>query len=828
MIVGEREIQVILAMLISVGALLLSFAQGTPAIFVLSIVVVVGTLILIDIKKAISVHPIVVNILAFAVSILTINQFSGGDASSKLNAVANLLTYLQLVLLLQKKNARLYWQVMMLSLLQVVVAAALHLDFNAGVAFIAHMILTVVAMVHLNRYRQSRNQSDAADAAEKRIARIRNGNHSQPIVMVFRGPSAYRRKSFVWHSLLLACVGLVFAMIVFFSIPRFDSAWYGTKNSPAQITGFSPVVRFGDEGFLKESNNPVMRVSFLDEENQPIRLAIEPYFRGLTLEHYSKVDGEWLWQSDDLRIRGYTDGGDRLASKNDKLSADVKWMRQVVKLERVAHFKPNQESQSHILFSVYPLFQNSNSPIDLIFDRRSRIFFRDAVVTKQSLNGPYKFETKTPMYRNLGQLPATPYERNEAERYNSSIFSGNLLGTYYREFDFDWGPIREFATEVVESVVDKKDRRLICEAMVSRLKKEDFKYSLALDTIDRNPAADPVIDFLLNHKTGHCEYFATGLALMLRSQGIECRLVSGFRGGDYNEIGGFYDVKEKHAHTWVEARMRPIDCKKSDMIATGQANQDGAWLRLDATPSSDFENTAYSGRNILDQAGDAIGFMEKLWDDYVMGLDGNSRKSNGFDPTNESKSWFNGDGIRTQIESLVSSIRSFHWSVYAIVLVVGLSIPLMIGLLRVKKTLRENSVKLSPMEMLYQVALESFRTIISPQAFFQRSSIAASSQVDFYDQFEKIVKKHLLERNENQTQREFGQAIVATISEDVSESFRSDLQQKIQFIIDAYYCVRFFDETLGLERNREIAAKLLELESLLNSIGQEKRTNNEA
>lgn len=826
MIVGERAIQVLLAMLIMVGALLLSFAQGTPAIFILSTVVVLGTVILIDIKKVISFHPIVVNILAFAVSILTINQFSGGDASSKLNAVANLLTYLQLVLLLQKKNARLYWQVMMLSLLQVVVAAALHLDFNAGVAFIAHMTLTVIAMVHLNRYRHERNLIDAAETAEKRIARIRNGDHSQPIAMVFRESRADRKKSFVWHSLLLASVGLVFAMIVFFSIPRFDSAWYGTKNSPAQITGFSPVVRFGDEGFLKESNSPVMRVSFLDDENQPIRLAIEPYFRGLTLDNYSKVDGEWLWRSDDLRIRGYTDGGDRLALTNDKLSADVKWMRQVVKLEPAAHFMPNRESQSHILFSVYPLFQNSNSPVDLIFDRRSRIFFRDAVVTSQSLNGPYKFETTTPMYRNLGQLPATPYERNEAERYNPSEFDRNLFGTYYREFDSDWEPIRELATKVVETVLDKTDRRMICEAMVSRLKKEDFKYSLALDAIDRNPSIDPVIDFLLNHKTGHCEYFATGLALMLRSQGIQCRLVSGFRGGDYNEIGGFYEVKEKHAHTWVEARMRPVDCKKSDMIATGQANQDGAWLRLDATPSSDFENAEYAGRNILDQAGDAIGFMEKLWDDYIMGLDGESRKSNGFDPTNERKSWFNGEGIREQIEKWVSSIRSFHWSVYAIVLTACLMFPLLIGLLRVKKKIRENNVKLSPMEMLFQVAVESLKTIISPQTFFQRNSITAKTQVEFYDRFEKLLKKHRFERDGNETQREFGEAIVDSLSENVSEPVRSELKQTIRFIIDAYYCVRFFDEQINAEQNGELLVKISELELLLNSIGQEDGTQN--
>lgn len=821
MIVGERALQVILAMLILVGALLLSFAQRNPTIIGLSTVVVLSTVILVDIKKMVSFHPIFVNLLAFAVSILSISQFSGGDANSKLNAVANLLTYLQLVLLLQKKNARLYWQVMMLSLLQVVVAAALHLDFSAGIAFVIYMALTVIAMVHLNRYRNERALFEAAEQSEQRIRQIRNGESHRQIVMAFRETRSNRRKSYVWHSLLLAIVGMLFALMVFFSIPRFDSPWYGTKNYPTQITGFSPVVRFGDEGFLKESNSPVMRVSFIDGDNESIRLAIEPYFRGLTLENYYKVDGEWIWTSDDLRIRGYTDGGDRLDLVNDRLSPDVNWMRQLVKLERVAQFRPMQENESHILFSVFPLYQNSNSPVDLIFDRRSRLFFRDTIVTNQSLNGPYKFETLTPMYRNLGQLPATPYLRSESERYNPAEFTRNLFGKYFPQFDSEWKSIRELSTEVVASVLDKTDRRLVCEALVGYLKKEDFKYSRALNAIERNPNSDPIVDFLFHHKTGHCEYFATALALMLRSQGIECRLVSGFRGGDYNEIGGFYEVKEKHAHTWVEARLRPIDCKDSDMIATGQANNDGAWLRLDATPSSDFENAEYSGRNLLDQAGDAIGFLEKLWDDYVLGLDGESRKANGFDPTDESKSWFDGEGLRTKIEKWVASMRMIHWSVYASAIgIVGLLL-LLSGYIRVRRKLRESNSTISSIELLARVALESLnvlKVVVSPKLLFNVPK-HTTAKIGFYDRFEKLMKKHHFERAKNQTQREFGEMIVESLSGSVSTSSLEEIESVIRYIIASFYSVRFYIAAMNEDAINEVNAKMSKLDVLLKQAG---------
>lgn len=75
----------------------------------------------------------------------------------------------------------------------------------------------------------------------------------------------------------------------------------------------------------------------------------------------------------------------------------------------------------------------------------------------------------------------------------------------------------------------------------------------------------PVSDFLFDHKTGHCEYFATSLAMMLRSQGIPTRMQIGFISHDYNPVTGFYEVKGSNAHAWVSAYV------------------DGAWVVLEGT-----------------------------------------------------------------------------------------------------------------------------------------------------------------------------------------------------------------------------------------------------
>src|SRR5262249_57566678 len=64
---------------------------------------------------------------------------------------------------------------------------------------------------------------------------------------------------------------------------------------------------------------------------------------------------------------------------------------------------------------------------------------------------------------------------------------------------------------------------------------------------------NPLEDFLFRYRSGHCEYFASSMVLLLRSQGIPARLVTGFLGGDYNPFEGYTIVRGSNAHAWVEA-----------------------------------------------------------------------------------------------------------------------------------------------------------------------------------------------------------------------------------------------------------------------------------
>lgn len=80
--------------------------------------------------------------------------------------------------------------------------------------------------------------------------------------------------------------------------------------------------------------------------------------------------------------------------------------------------------------------------------------------------------------------------------------------------------------------------------------KSNYRYSLELS----GDVADPLAEFLFTRKQGHCEHFATALAVMLRTLGIPARVAGGFYGGE--RVGGQYVLRAGDAHAWTQVYVR--------------------------------------------------------------------------------------------------------------------------------------------------------------------------------------------------------------------------------------------------------------------------------
>ena len=85
------------------------------------------------------------------------------------------------------------------------------------------------------------------------------------------------------------------------------------------------------------------------------------------------------------------------------------------------------------------------------------------------------------------------------------------------------------------------------------LERHFLERKLRYSTKDMPTGTDPLGQFLFDGMPGNCEFFASTLAVLLRAADVPARLVGGYYGGDYNEVGGYYVVTEDRAHVWVEA-----------------------------------------------------------------------------------------------------------------------------------------------------------------------------------------------------------------------------------------------------------------------------------
>jgi transglutaminase-like putative cysteine protease len=120
--------------------------------------------------------------------------------------------------------------------------------------------------------------------------------------------------------------------------------------------------------------------------------------------------------------------------------------------------------------------------------------------------------------------------------------------------DFYLATPRELSSRVAalgREVAKRKDDESRIAWLEEYFSTRKFLYA----TSDLPVSGDPLDEFLFSKKRGNCEFFASAAALLLRLGGVPTRLVGGYYGGSYNDMGGYYVVTEDLAHVWVEAHV---------------------------------------------------------------------------------------------------------------------------------------------------------------------------------------------------------------------------------------------------------------------------------
>lgn len=375
-------------------------------------------------------------------------------------------------------------------------------------------------------------------------------------------------------ALSVAVGAIVLGGIFFFFFPRFSAGYLGRVSfSPTLMTGFTEEVELGQIGEIKKSSAVVMRV----ETGKPIGYEWLRW-RGIALTTF---DGK-RWSSSVGKQQSLHGAGGwiQMPEAAEKGNTFGQTIQYTVFLEPVA--------TDAIFVAGRPLSLQGN-------------FTGGAANSFAAMQRNYllmdKTETLRNPFRNFAAIRYTGNSRLPPRdagklRAAGADYSSDITSTYLQLPAGLDRRIPELAREITKNAQTPFDRALRIETYL----RTRFGYTLNLTG---KPGEDPLAHFLFETRAGHCEYFASAMAIMLRTLGIPSREVNGFLPGEYNDLGGDYIVRASDAHSWVEVYF-----------------PGNGWQVFDPTPSS-----IEGGNSLWTRLGLYIDWMQITWNEWVIGYD---------------------------------------------------------------------------------------------------------------------------------------------------------------------------------------------------------------
>jgi hypothetical protein len=363
--------------------------------------------------------------------------------------------------------------------------------------------------------------------------------------------------------------------------------------------------------------------------------------------------------------------------------------------------------------------------------------------------------------------------------------------------------------QLVTQMEDTSDPVAVSQALADYLaNRGGFSYTLDFSNFDWDPRLDHIEDFLINKRRGHCEFFASALVLMLRSQGIPSRVVVGFHGGEFDTDANAYVIRKRHAHAWVEAYIRP-DQYPEEWHENGMANGSGAWLRLDPTPATAEDYPRPTTPLIA---------AKDFWNTYVMGLNSAKQRQSALrswieNPIRNVGLLFTARYWRNQWDTLMSGFW-YRSSVFYLALVIALIVAFQFirhGLRRNRRFVERES-RYSRQTSLKQIIGKALALVAPRLGRWVAGVDKAAPEVAFFQRFLRMMQRQGQRRMAFQTAREFAQAAEQNFERHPQAAA---IRLAMDSIVDKFYRIRFSERDLTADEWRQVESSLTFLEQNL-------------
>lgn len=499
--------------------------------------------------------------------------------SNRVLALVHMTLFVSAAKLFQNKRDRDWVFLYLIAFFQMLLAAGLTFDatFVASLALFLFFFISTLAAFEIRRARREVSSLEEETVSPLKQQRIKYRTNVSNV-----GRSR-RVRYLLGASFAQIVIVAALAFPFFFLIPRLGGGGVARGMGEGQtITGFSERVELGEFASIKKSTRVAMRVRLDRRPNRYLR------WRGKAFDDY---DGR-AWQvtaPEPGRVLGAAQGGTvdgELIGKDSQF-----WYRYPLDAQ------PSTGSSSiQQRFFLEPL----DTPT--LFAAQRAIAFQGPVanlyrdkntgeLSAAGLKGRLAYAVTSDV-----RVPSDQELQRDAPATSKDIIKHLYVTTHKLD-----PRISQLAHEITRNAPTPYDKARAIESYL----KNNFRYTLDLKATDN----DPLAEFLFETREGHCEYFATAMAIMLRTLEIPARIVNGFQMGEYNELNDMYTVRDSDAHSWVEAYFPRTD----------------SWIEFDPTPSAGIND--YSRGGLLARLRKYADAMEVFWLDYIVTLDSDEQAS---------------------------------------------------------------------------------------------------------------------------------------------------------------------------------------------------------
>ena len=492
-----------------------------------------------------------------------------GEAPGRVgvNALAHLIVFLSAIKLLQVKSDRDWVFLYLISFFEVLLAAGLSFSpmyFLTLTLYLLCALSTIIAFeIQKARRRVKVAETRLLVPPDSKVFRRLADNRAR------RSPEAARLPLIALSLLFLI---FVLALPLFLVAPRAGSAMITRGGAGlTNFIGFSESVTLGEVGSLKQNNEIVMRIRVegAGSEKRDFK------WRGIALDEFTgrgwRKSPEARRSKQEFPERGFFRLGTTDADALQRLTT------QTIFLEPISSAVLFAAPRALAIQGDFPFIR-----VDAEGAIQSRPHDSDRLI--------YKVVSDT-------TEPDPESLRRDTRPYTSET-------ARYRTLPKSLDPQIEAYTNAILVNAHARNRYDRVKAIETELR-TNFGYTLEM----KASGTTPLSDFLFNVREGHCEYFSTAMAVMVRTLGMPARVVNGFLPGEYNEAAGAYTVRQSDAHSWVEVYFPETD----------------SWITFDPTPAAGRLEPQRTG--ITATIGKYAEALELMWYQYVVGYDKQEQRS---------------------------------------------------------------------------------------------------------------------------------------------------------------------------------------------------------